>query len=92
VAMQIDQPGRHQFARGVDGFGSASGGNIGLHRLDHPPANADVTFSPQRLAGVEHIAALDHEVELVVRTHRGVGRPEHGGNGGRSRKAQKFTA
>ena len=70
VAVQVDQAGRHQLARGVDGLGSAGGRNVGLDRLDHAPANADVALSPQRLAGVEHIAALDHEVELVVRPHR----------------------
>ena len=54
-------------------FGGARGRNLVLDRLDHAPANADVALSAQRLAGVEHVAALDHEVELVVRPHRGVG-------------------
>ena len=54
-------------------FERARGRNIGLDRLDHAPANADVALAAQRLAGIEHVAALDHEVELVVRPHRGVG-------------------
>ena len=43
-------------------------------------------------AGVNNVAALDHEVELVVRPHRGVGRCGHGGDRRRSRQAQKITA
>ena len=74
VAVQVDQARRHQFARCVDRLRRARGRNLRLDRLDHAPANADVAFSAQRLAGIEHVAALDHEVELVVRAHRGVGR------------------
>ena len=47
--------------------------NFRLDRLDHAPADADVAFAAQRLAGIEHVAALDHEIELVVRPHRRIG-------------------
>ena len=60
----------------------ARGRNLVFDRLDHAPANADVALAAQRLAGIEHVAALDHEVELVVRSHRGVGAPGDRGNGG----------
>ena len=70
----------------------AGGRNLVLDGLDHAPANADVALAPQRLAGIEHIAALDHEVELVVRAHCGTGRA--GGGGGRRRPShlKKITA
>jgi hypothetical protein len=71
--MQIDQPGRDQLPRGIDGLRRARCRNLVFDRFDDAPANAYVAFAPQRLAGVEHVAALDHEVELVVRPHRGVG-------------------
>ena len=74
MAVQVDQARRHEFARGVDGLGRARRWNVGLDRLDHAPANTDVAFSPQGLAGVEHVSALDDEIELVVRSHRRVGR------------------
>ncbi len=54
-------------------FARTRGRDIVLDRLDHAPADADVALAAQRLAGVEHVAALDDEVELVVRPHRGVG-------------------
>ena len=90
VGVQVDQAGRHQLARGVDGLGGTGGRNIVLDRLDHAPANADVALAPQRLAGIEHVAALDHEVELVVRPHRGVGGAGRGGDGGRSGQLRKL--
>ena len=71
VTVQIDEAGRDELARSVDGLGGAGGGNVGLDRLDHAPTDADVALAPQRLAGIEHVAALDHQVELVVRPHRG---------------------
>ena len=51
-------------------FEIRSAGDFRLYRLDHTPADADVAFAAQRLAGIEHVAALDHEVELVGRPHR----------------------
>jgi hypothetical protein len=90
--MQVDQARRHQFARGIDGLGGAGGGDLVLDRLDNAPANADVAFSAQRLARVEHVAALDHEIELVVRPHRGVGAAGRGSDSRRSRHLKKITA
>ena len=77
MAVQVDQARRHQLAGGVDGLGRARRRNVVFDRLDHAPADADVAFAPQRLAGIEHVAALDDEIELVVRPHRGLraGRP-----------------
>ena len=90
--MQIDQAGRHQLARGIDGLGGTGGRNIVLDRLDHAPADADVALAPERLAGIQHVAALDHEVELVVRPHRGIGAARKGCDRGRAGQAQKMTA
>jgi hypothetical protein len=72
--VQVDQAGGDQLARCVQGLRRARGRNFRFDRLDHAPADTDVAFSPQRLTGVEHVAALDNEIELVVRTHRGFGR------------------
>ena len=95
VAMQVDQAGRHQFARRIDGLQRALGRNLRLDRLDHAPADADVALAPQRLAGIEHVAALDHEIEFVRGTHRRLGggcqTPRHHGSG-RSRKRKKIAA
>jgi hypothetical protein len=64
--VQIDQPGRHQFARGFDGFGGA-GGKTGLHRLDHPQRMPMSRFPRSDWLGSTH-RRPDHKVELVVRT------------------------
>ena len=58
VGVQIDETG-------------LVGGNIGLQGLDQAEADADVAFGPQVLAGIEHLAALDEEIELVVWPHGG---------------------
>jgi broad specificity phosphatase PhoE len=46
--------------------------DICFERLDHTEADTDVTPSAQALAGIEHVAALDHKIELVIWTHGGV--------------------
>jgi hypothetical protein len=86
VAVQVDQARRHQLAGGVEHAQRPLRRDVGLERLDHPIADADVAPAPQRLARVEHVAALDDEIELVVRTHGGerpaAGRGECEGTGG----------
>ena len=64
-------------------FDARAAGISVLERLDHAPADADVALAPQRLARIEHVAALDDEVELVVRPHRGMGLSRCGGDGRR---------
>ena len=83
VAVQIDEARRHQLAGGVDHAQRARGRDVGLDRLDQAVADADVALAAQRLARVEHVAALDHEVELVVRPHGGGGRAEAARSGQR---------
>jgi hypothetical protein len=73
VAMQVDQARGHEFARGVDSFQGAGSRDLGLDGLDHAPADADVALPAQRLAGIEYVAALDHEVKLVGGPHRRLG-------------------
>ena len=48
--------------------------NICFERLDDAKADADVALSAQTLTGIEHVAALDHEIELVIWAHGGVRR------------------
>ncbi len=49
-------------------------GMSALDRFDHAVADADVAPAAQALAGIEHVAALDDEIELVVRPHGGARR------------------
>ena len=48
-------------------------------RTDFPPlpttlTHADVALAAQRLARIEHVTALDDQIELVVRPHGGMRR------------------
>lgn len=70
VTMQIDETGHHELACRVDALQRALGGDRLLHRLDDAPADADIASGTQRLAGVEHLAAADHQIVLVGRPHR----------------------
>ena len=81
--MQVDQAGRHQLAAGVEHAQRARRRNVGFDRLDQAVADADVALAAQLLARVEHVAALDHQVELVVRAHGGARRT---GQRGRERE------
>ncbi len=71
VAVQVDEAGRHQLAASIDRTQRPCGRDIGFDRFDHAIANADVAPAAQRLARIEHLAAFDHEIELVVRPHGG---------------------
>ena len=85
MGMQVDEPGRHQPAAGVQHPQGPRGRDIGLDGLDHAVADADIAPAAQSLARIEHIAALDDEIELIVRPHggecrrRGAGQGEGGG-------------
>ena len=81
MRVEVDEPRRHQLARGVEQTLRARHRNIRFERLDHAKADSDVASSAQALAGVEHVAALDHEVELVVWAHGAVRHPHAGGSG-----------
>jgi hypothetical protein len=74
VRVQVDETWHDDAASGIHDSIGARGGNVGLERLDPAIAHADVQSCARPLAGVEHFTALDDEVELVVRTHRGTGR------------------
>ena len=71
VRVQVDQARRHELAGGVEHAQRACGRDVGLERLDHAEADADVALAAQVLARIEHVAALDDEIELVVRPHGG---------------------
>jgi hypothetical protein len=88
--MQVDQARRHDLAGRVEHAQSLVARNVGFKRLDQPEADADVALGPQRLARIDHFAALDDEIELVVRPHRGArGAGQH--QGGSARTGQKIT-
>ncbi len=79
VRVEVDQSRRDQLAGGIEHAQRARRRNLGFHRLDHAIADADIAPAAQRLARIEHIAALDHKIELVVRPHRGTCRTARGG-------------
>ena len=71
MAVKIDETRRYQLAVGVDQAERSRGWNLFRHGLDHPVPNPNVALAPQRLTWIEHLAALDEEIELVVRAHCG---------------------
>ncbi len=91
MAMQIDEARGHELASGIDGLQGAGGRNLRLDRLDHAPADADIALALERLAGIEHVAALDHQIELVVRPHRRMGLLRETSDGGSSRQRKEIA-
>ena len=74
MTVKIDESRRHQLAGGIQHLERAIRGNVGLHRFNHAVANADIAHAAKPLARVQHIAAFDQQIELVVRSHRGANR------------------
>jgi hypothetical protein len=92
MAVEVDQPRRHQLAAGIEDAQRAGCGNVGLHRLDDAVADAEIAPTAQRLARIEHIAAFDYQVELVIRPHGGARRTGDGAaERERRRRAEKFA-
>ena len=50
MRVQVDEPGRHELAGGVEERASRAGRDVGFDRLDHAVADADVALAAQRLA------------------------------------------
>ena len=92
MAVQIDQARRHQFAGGVDHAQRPCFRNLRLNRFDHAEADSDVAAAAQRLAGVEHVAAFDEQVELVVRSHCGMRAANPCSGSKRGSRGEKVTA
>src|SRR6516162_7693587 len=82
MGVQVDEPGRHELAGSVEDALRARWRDVGLERLDHAEADSDVALSAQILAGIKHVAALDHQVELIVRAHGGARRSARCGSEG----------
>jgi hypothetical protein len=81
MRMQVDQAGQDRAPRCVEHPQGAGDGDVRLDRLDLAEAHANVALAAQLLARIEHLAALDDEVELVVRPHGGAHRRGHGAGG-----------
>ena len=71
VSVEIDEAWRHELPGGVEHAQSAGRGNFGLERFDNPVADPDIARASERLAWIEHLAAFDHQIELVVWSHDG---------------------
>ncbi len=84
MRVEVDQARHHQAPGGVQHARRARRRNVRFDRLDHAVAHAHVAPAAQALARIEHFAALDHQVELVVRPHRGA-RADAGECGGNCR-------
>jgi hypothetical protein len=84
--VEIDEPGGHELAAGIEQAQRAGGRNVGVDRLDDAVADADVALAAQRLARIEHVAAFDHQIELVVRSH---GRARRTADGAAERKRRR---
>jgi hypothetical protein len=69
--MQIDQSWEHGSTRCIEYPLCARRRDVGLDRLDHAEAHADIALCVELLARIEHGPALHDEIELVVRSHRG---------------------
>ena len=65
VRMQVDQPGHDELAVGIQHAAGPRHGNVRIDCLDEAEADPHVAPGAQVLARVEHLAALDHQVELV---------------------------
>ena len=76
--MQVDQSRRYQLAAGIEYAQRPARRDVGFDRFDHAEADADVALAAQRLARIECVSALDHEIELVVRCHGGARRAAQG--------------
>src|SRR5256885_16439203 len=70
MRMQVDEAGQHQPPARIEHARRARCRYFRLERLDAPEANADVAPAAQVLTRIEHLAALDDEIELVIRPHR----------------------
>src|SRR5215510_3783782 len=81
MRVQVDETWRHELARCIENAHGAGHGNVGLDRFDNAVADADIVLATERLARIEHLAAFDHQIELVLRSHDGMG-----GTGKRSRR------
>ena len=77
VRMQVDEAGRYQLAARVEHAQRALRRDVGLQRFNHSEADSDVPPRAQLLARVQHLAAFDDQVELVVRPHRRLHGPDH---------------
>src|SRR5262249_25629613 len=93
VGMKIDETGRYELARGIEDAQCALCRDVRFESFDNAKANADVALAPQALARVEHVAALDHKIEFVIRSHGGARCTHSPGNEGeRSCSREKVSA
>src|SRR6516164_1894767 len=75
MSVEVDETRRHELPGSVEHAQRAGRGNFGLERFDDAVPDADVAPAPERLAWIEHLTALDHQIELVIRPHDSACRP-----------------
>jgi hypothetical protein len=94
VGVQVDEAGGDELARRAQNLQGLVGGDVRLQCLDEAIADADVAFGPEALARVEHLAALDEKIELVVGSHgrqrRAACQPRRGERQGRCRMGHEL--
>ncbi len=62
MGVEVDEARQDELASGVEHLRAARRRDLGLDGHDRGIADADVSPSPQVLAGIEHLAAADHEI------------------------------
>ena len=65
MRVHVDQAGQNELAPGIERLLGARVRDLRLERRDHRVPDADVAPRAQLLARIEHLAALDDEVEFV---------------------------
>ena len=96
MGVKVNETGHHEAVCGVDRPHGTGDRDVGLDCLDQAVANADVALGTKRPRGIENLAALDDEVELVVRAHSSTRSARHrgkscGGDPGRAKQQAATT-
>ena len=92
MAVQIDEARASRACRWHRCVFKARAAGISGSIASTTPQRMPISRLPlQRLAGIEHVAALDHQVELVVRPHRRVGLLHEASDGGCSRHRKEIA-
>jgi hypothetical protein len=78
----LDEARRHELAARIDKTRCACHWDIGLDDFDKAVADADIASGAERLARIDNIASLDHQIVLVARPKRRTARPTQGASHG----------
>ena len=93
MSVEVDEARRHELPGSIEHAQRALGGNPRLECFDDAVADPDVAPASERLTWIQHIASLDHQIELVLRSHDGAGRTrKRGCRGNRASGNEKIAS